>query len=171
MPPELPTDLPTPPLAVEHRLLLQALPVRSVWFPSRNDLRDWDHSGSPVYVRRLSPGRFEIGPRLGAMWASVFSPIIVAELEAAGPGTRAVWRRGYPRLTTAVLGIWAVLIAIWGTAIGMGIGTNGVLGWLLITFVTVVAPIVGGTRGGRALDAAIPWITEVVLAPDESEDW
>lgn len=167
----LPTLLPTPPEAVRARLFRQALPIRSLWFPSRAEVQAWNDSGCPIYARGLASDRVECGPRLGAMWASVFSPVFELHLTPEGPGTRLSSRRRFPAMTVAVLGVWAVLVGLWGAALAAGFEPNGAPWWALVALSTVGAPLVGWFRGGRALDAGVPWLNEVLLAPDDEEDW
>ncbi|MCB9673675.1 MAG: hypothetical protein H6737_01080 [Alphaproteobacteria bacterium] len=166
-----PTDLPTGPDAVQQRLARQALVIRSLWFPTRNELVAWGQSGCPVWFMPLQPGRFAVGPRLGAMWASVFSPCLVGEIEADGAGSRVVWTWSYPRTTRAVLTVWAVIVVLWAGAIALGLQSGGLLWWLIATLSTAAAPLVGTVRGGAALAATVPWLAEVLLAPDDEEDW
>ncbi|MEZ4320079.1 MAG: hypothetical protein R3F61_21390 [Myxococcota bacterium] len=166
-----PTDLPTPPEAVQQRLARQALVVRSLWFPTRSELLAWGSSGCPVYFTPLRPGRFAVGPRLGAMWASVFSPCFVGEIVATGTGSRVEWTTAYPPTTVAVLAVWGVVVSVWGLAILFGLQPNGVPWWIIVTVSTAAAPTVGSIRGGIALSETVPWLTEVLLAPDDEEDW
>ena len=166
-----PNVLPTPPESVQQRLARQALVVRSLWFPTRRELVEWGRSGCPVWFMPLGPGRFLTGPRLGAMWASVFSPCLRAEIRPEGDGSRVEWRRTWPPLTRAVLGIWAVLVTGWGGAIALGMHPGGLLWWAIVTGGTAAAPLVGSIRGGIALAGTIPWLTDVVSAPDDEEDW
>ena len=166
-----PTQLPTSPDAVQHRFARQALVVRSLWFPTRAELLGWADSGCPVYFTPLGPGRFAVGPRLGAMWASVFSPRFVGEITPAGSGSRVVWSVTYDPITWVVLGIWVVLVGVWGGSLWMGFQPNGLIWWCLIALVTAATPVVGAVRGGSALRATIPWLIEILLAPDEEEDW
>lgn len=168
---DLPTDLPTSPDAVLARLVRQSIVVRSVWFPTTAELTGWGLSGCPVYLRPLSADRAEIGPRLGSMWASVFSPVLELRLEPTPEGSRAQWHRRYPRFTAGVLVLWAALVVLWGSAIALGLHPGAEPWWAIITASTLAAPAVGWIAGGRALDATIPWVSTVVLAPDEEEDW
>lgn len=168
---ELPTRLPTPPDAVVARLVQEAVCVGSVWFPTRAEVEAWNDAGTPVYVRRIGRDRVEIGPRLGAMWASAFSPVWVGSLTADGAGAVVRWTRRYPSVTVAVIGIWLVLVALWGGALALGIQPAGLPWWVLTAASTVAAPAVGWVRGGKALDAGIPWVAEVMSAPDDEEDW
>jgi hypothetical protein len=168
---DLPDRLPTPPDAVLARLVRQALTVRSLWFATRDEAEAWDKSGCPLYVRPLAPDRIEIGPRLGAMWASVFSPALQADLTAHANGTAVRWTRRLPRLTFAVLTVWWILIIVWGAALAVGVQTRGLPFWAFTVACTASAPVVGRVRGGRVLDAGLPWLSEVLLAPDDEEDW
>lgn len=156
---------------MQRRLARQALVLGSLWFPTRAELLEWGRSGCPVYVRPLGAGRIAVGPRLGAMWASVFSPCFIGEVRPAGSGSEVIWARALPRLTKSVLAIWVVLVCAWGVAIALGLHPGGALWWAIITAGTLGAPAVGALRGGRALDETVPWLTEVLLAPDEEEDW
>jgi hypothetical protein len=166
-----PTELPTPPEAVQRRLARQAPVVRSLWFPTRAELTAWGDSGCPVYLTPLGPGRFAVGPRLGAMWASVFSPCFVGEITPAGTGSRVTWETTYHRTTWLVLGIWGLLVSAWGIAIALGLHPGGFLWWMIITVSTAAAPTVGAMWGGIALSKTVPWLSEVLLAVDEEEDW
>jgi hypothetical protein len=163
--------LPTDPEAVQRRLGRQALVVRSVWFPTQRELSEWGRSGCPVYISPMGTNRIAIGPRLGAMWASVFSPRFVGEFRPEGSGTRVTWTVSLPRMTRIILGLWGVLVTGWGVAIALGLQPGGLLWWAIVTLSTAAAPMLGVRMGGRALEEAVPWIEEVLLAPDDSEDW
>lgn len=167
----LPTTLPTPPEAVVRRLRDQGLVVRSVWFPTRAELAAWEGAGVPVYVRPLSPHLLELGPRLGSMWASVFSPVLVLHLQPHGSGARATWSRRLPNLTRAVLALWVSILAAWGAVLAAGSAWNSTPFWILLAFATALAPVVGRVRGGSALDDGVPWLAAVLMAPDDEEDW
>ena len=167
----LPTTLPTPPAAVARRLLAQGLVVRSVWFPTRTELAAWEEAGVPVYVRPLSGSRLEIGPHLGSMWASVFSPVLVLELQPAGHGARAFWSRRLPNLTRGVLALWVCVLGAWAAVLATGSALNSAPFWGLLAVSTVLAPLVGRNRGGSALDDGVPWLAAILLAPDDEEDW
>lgn len=167
----LPTTLPTPPAAVAQRLCRQAPVVRSVWFPTRAELATWESSGAPLYVRPLGPGRFEVGPRLDNMWASVFSPVWELRLEPDGAGAHAQWSRRLPQLTRIVLGIWTTILLAWGAMLATGQGTNSAPFWGLLGLATAAAPLVGRSRGGSALEDGVPWLAAILLAPDDEEDW
>lgn len=173
-PPTEPID--ASPQQVADRLTRQLLTVRSVWFPTRNELRDWNETRSPLYVRWLGDHRFEVGPRLVNMWAACFSPVVRGALEADPQGTRMRWERGFPRFTRAVQGFWVVLLAAWFVALVVSVGRGtepaGVFGfWLLLAGSTVVSTAVGGRMGGRALDEALPWMVEIASQPPVDEDW
>lgn len=168
--PTVPTHLPTPPDAVLTRLARQGLALHSVWFPTRADIARWNRSGCPLYVRRRGDRRALVGPRLGNMWASAFSPVLELQLSTDGAGTRVHVRRRLEPVTLTVLALWSVLLAGWAIAFAIETSFPGGV-WLLLVVATVSAPIVGWVQGGRALDAGIPWLTEVLLAPDDLEDW
>lgn len=167
---DLPRILPTPGEAVVERLARTGLPVRSVWFPTRGDLARWATSGCPLYVRRLGPRSVQVGPRLDNMWASVFSPVLELRLSEGEEPELAV-RKRLDHVTTAVLVGWSVVVLLWGGALLTGAVPPALPFWLLIAGATVAAPLVGWTQGGRALEAGLPWLVEVLLAPDEEEDW
>jgi hypothetical protein len=169
-PQHVPTLLPTPPDAVAARLVRQGLPMHSVWFPTRADTERWSQSGSPLYV--LPPGRtgVTVGPRLGNMWASAFSPVLHLTLAAEDGGTRVTSRRRMDPVTLAILLCWSVVLAGWGAGMVAG-AASGWPFWGMLLVATVTGPAVGWIRGGAALDAGIPWLTEVLLAPDDLEDW
>lgn len=169
--PGLPTSLPTPPAAVARRLCHQAPVVRSVWFPTRAELAAWEASGAPLYVRPLGPTSLEMGPKLDSMWASVFSPVLVLSLEESAEGARATWARRLPNLTRAVLGFWTMVLGAWGAVLFSGQGLNSAPFWALLAAATVLAPIVGRSWGGSALEDGVPWLAAILLAPDDEEDW
>ncbi len=177
MPTRPPPDaIPAPPDEVARRLEARLFPIRSVWFPTRAELRDWSASGSPLYLRWLGSGRFEIGPRVDNMWAACFSPVIRGALHADGGGTRLTWERAFPRLTRAVQAAWAVLLAGWlaalAPAIARGEESPGTLVfWVLLAGATAASTAVGGKLGGRALDDALPWLVEVASEEPVDEDW
>ncbi|MCB9668555.1 MAG: hypothetical protein H6736_03170 [Alphaproteobacteria bacterium] len=168
--PELPTRLPTPAFAVVERLARHGLVVRSVWFPTSAETAAWAASGCPVYIRRLGPRRVEVGPRLEVQWASVFSPVLQLDL-GGGEAPELQAHRRFPWLTLGLLALWATIVAGWGLAILVGAAPPAGPFWGVVALGTLAAPVVGWYQGGRALDAGIPWLVEVLLAPDEEEDW
>lgn len=163
------TTLPTSAQAVQQRLQRQGLVIRSVWFPTKAELTAWEQAGTPLYVRPLAVDHIELGPRLGSMWASVFSPVLVGRFTDHQPGCSVRWSRRLPRLTTAVLGLWVLILIGW--SITLLSEPKGLLFWALLVAATGVAPVVGWVRGGRALNDGIPWLDAVLMAEDEEEDW
>lgn len=164
---QLPDTLPTPAPAVIARLLRWGLVVRSVWFPNRQDLASWGVSGCPLYVRPLAPDRIEVGPHLISMWAAVFSPVLEVRFHA----DRLEVRRRLPHVTTAVLVTWGVVVTVWAAGLVLGAQVPPPAIWMVVASSTVAAPLFGWTLGGRALEAGLPWLVEVLLAPDDEEDW
>lgn len=142
-----------------------------MWFPTRSELDAWSESGCPVYIRPLAPDHVEVGPRLGSMWASVFSPVLDLRFVDSEAGADVHLHRRLPHLTTGVLLLWTVVLIAWGAALFAGEAPGAAPFWALLALATPAAGWVGWDRGGRALDAGIPWLTEVLLAPDDEEDW
>ncbi len=168
--PAFPSHLQTSADRVVARLVRNGLVVRSLWFPTRRDLDAWERSGCPVYIRKLGPTRVEVGPHLHSMWAAVFSPVLLLEI---GDGDRPplVATRRLNRVTLTVLVGWGVALIAWAVALITGAVPDALPFWVVSAAATISAPTVGWIFGGRALDAGIPWLTEVLLAPEDEEDW
>lgn len=172
-----PTDpIPAPPAEVVDRLRSQLFGVRSVWFPSRNDLRDWEQAPQPLYIRWLDQRRFEIGPRLESMWAACFSPVWQGEISGSGDETVITWNRWYPTFTLVLLFVWTLLIGLWGavlwSAVSAGREEPGMLFfWALLAGGAALAAAVGTVMGGGRLGAAMPWLTEAITKAPVDEDW
>jgi hypothetical protein len=177
--PKVATPPPTvdaPSETVDNRLDTRLLPIRSVWFPTPRELRRWRESGVPLYVRRLGPGRVEVGPRLDSLWAACFAPVLEGRLAPADGHTRLDWRRRWPRFTLALLAGWWVVLVVWPVVLFVQISAGrDEAGWLPFWAFLVVAstagPAVGWVLGGRALDEAVPWLAEALRLPEVDEDW
>ena len=162
---------------VRQRIADRLCEVGDLWFPTRGEMKRWDASASPLYVK-WTRGGFEIGPRLETIPAARLAPALHGRLEASGTGrTRIVVRLGWPRLTTWVLAGFAVALGAWGAyvAVQMVQGTTH-LGWVGTWVVSTL--LVFGSAGiswrwGRArLLEDLPWLEAVLARPVVvGEDW
>ena len=170
----VPTEVPATPEQLITRLKIRGLVVRSAWFPTGRDIEAWRMLGCPLYTQISPQGEevvFQVGPRLGATWASVFSPIWVIRASPSPSGSVLSWSRSLLPLTIALLVAWVGLDLVWGAVLSLGYLSNTAPWFGLIAFATIAAPAVGWIMGGRALEDGLPWLTEILLAPDEEEDW
>ncbi len=162
---------------VRKRLDARLLVVKSLWFPTPRELRAWDQSGVPLYLRWLGPHQFEIGPWLASMWASAFSPVWRGEIIAEGERARLSWRRTWTALTWGVLIAWWIVVIGWAGALIVVVGGGQespwwVLWWGLLALSTTAGPAVGWRFGGRALDAQHDWLEVAAADPlVDGEDW
>jgi len=171
-----PSRIEAPPEELRSRLSSQILGIHSVWFPTRRELKQWSAASGPLYLRWSSADRFEVGPRLGSMWASCFSPVLAGEITESDGATEISWVRRFPRFTTALLGGWAVVLLIWAATMLPplldGTVPSGLPWWLLLAASAVAAPAVGGSMGGQALDDAAPQLITLLGDADvPDEDW
>lgn len=160
---------------LRKRLSQRVLVVRSTWFPTPKELRAWNASGVPAYVRWLRHDGIEIGPRLESMWAACFSPVLRGHMEARDGQTRITWRRALPGFTVGLLGTWATVLALWCAAIAWQftqgyIDVGAILWWCVLALFTVSAPLIGLHFGTPALVLAERWVREVAASAVE-EDW
>lgn len=160
---------------VRKRLSQRALVVRSTWFPTPRELRAWQASGVPAYVRWLRGDVVEVGPRLESMWASCFSPVLRGPMETDGGRTRVAWRRTWPRFTVGLLGLWVAVLLVWLVAIAWQIANGyvdvgAVFWWCFLAATTAAAPLIGWRFGARELDEAEAWIRRTAAVTAE-EDW
>jgi hypothetical protein len=158
------------------RLKARLLPIRSLWFPTRAELRAWEHSGLSLYVRPLSPTDFEVGPRLYSMWAAAFSPVLRARMTADERGTQLTWKRAWPRFTLGVLILWWVATAGWAVSLFPGLLSGDehpawMIFWGLLALSSTAGAAVGWVQGGHELDGALAVLDEALRAPDVDEDW
>ena len=169
--------VPGTPAEVRTRLRTALLPMGSVWFPTRKELRDWEASELPLYVRWRGGNRLEVGPRLASMWASCFSPVLRGELRPDGEDqTTFAFQREFPRVTRAVLALWAVLLTGWGALLAVAVAGGelppGLAWWAVLAGSATAGPAVGWSLGGAALDRALPWLQDQASrAPIPGEDW
>ena len=163
------------PAEVVARLRHRLLPVRSVWFPTRRELRDWDAAGVPLYVRSLGPDRIEVGPRLQSMWASCFAPVWAGHAWPEGRGTRMGWIRRWPRFTLALLIGWWSILGLWLVALQQPPVAEDpqrwMVFWTFLALASTAGPALGRRWGGQALDAAEPWLRDAMIHSTEGEDW
>lgn len=177
-----PRAAPVPPLVVDgrvdevrRRISQRALVVRSTWFPTPRELRAWEASGVPAYVRWLRHDVIEVGPRLESMWASCFSPVLRGPLQAEGARTRVAWRRAWPGFTVGLLGLWVTVLLVWFVAIAWQISegyvdAGAVFWWCFLAAATASAPLLGWRYGGPELDEAEAWVRQMASLAAE-EDW
>ena len=163
------------PTEVRQRLLRRLLGVRSVWFPTPAELREWDETTSPLYVRWSSATHFEIGPRLASMWAACFSPVWRGTLTGEDT-TTVTWSVALPRTTVALLVGWTVVLIGWmaqlGPEIMAGDTSPMMLGfWGLLAGGTIGGPLVGARFGGEALETELPFLLDAAQTPAVEEDW
>lgn len=163
------------PAEVRKRLSARVLVIRSTWFPTPKELRLWQSSGVPAYVRWLRDDGIEIGPRLSSMWAACFSPVLRGRMVAEGARTRIVWRRSLPGFTLGVIGLWAAVLLVWFVGIVYQltqghVDAGAIFWWCVLAGGTVAGPALGFRYGGPALDDAERWVRESASAAVE-EDW
>jgi hypothetical protein len=175
-----PPAAPPPPLRFEGdpaeaaaQLVRGLVAVRSVWFPTPKELRAWEGSGVPLYARRIGRTTVEVGPRLGSMWASCFSPVDELGFGADGVVTQ---RRRFPRFTTGLLVVWWVAIAGWGASeLPLVVSGDMHPAWLvffgLLAGSAGLGPVVGWRMGGAWLDAHREWVVDGIEGRDEGENW
>lgn len=167
------------PEQVRRRLEDRLCVVGELWLPTRGELKSWDVSPAPLYVRwtRQTDG-FEIGPRLETIPAARLAPALRGRLRSAGVGrTEVVARLAWPRFTFVVLLAFTLALLVWGGYIVAGLYTgDSHLGWLAVWAMSV-AIVNGGAlaawRWGRGqLLAEFPWL-QAVLAQSQvdGEDW
>ena len=165
-----------PPSDVAQRLQHRLLPIRSVWFPTPRELREWSSSGVPLYVRRLRQNTVEVGPRLASLWAACFAPVWVLSLHPhPDGGTHVKRRRRLPRFTLALLaGWWAILVAwpaaLWWTPEEDEPG-RWLIFWAFLVVASTLGPLSGAVYGGRTLDDAEDWLRDTLQDPPVDEDW
>ena len=152
-----------------HRLL----PLASVWFPTPRELRAWQQSGVPLYVRHLDANRIEVGPRLASMWAACFAPVLEGRLEPVDQDTRIHWRRRPIWFTLALLIGWWLVIAAWPLAFAQDPEEAGRWGvfWAFLLVTSTIGPALGWIFGGRSLDEGVPALHDALTLPDVDEDW
>ena len=162
---------------VKRRLDERLLRVGSVWFPTTGELRKWDDTALPLYIVRSRDNSIEVGPRLGNLWASCFSPVLRATLESTPEGTTIRWRRGWPRVTNGVLWAWTAVLLIWLAVLSPQIASGAehpvwLVWWSILAGTRVAATLLGGHYGGQTLDENMPWLIGAA-AEDvvEEEDW
>lgn len=149
------------------------MPVRSVWFPTPAELRRWEESGLPLYVRRVGAATVEVGPRLGSMWASCFAPVDVLRFDT--DGKVAVSRR-LPRFTVGILAVWWVATIGWGASELPKVAAGDLHPAFLVFFAVLalastVGPWVGWRQGSTWLDGHRRWWVEALEGQADGEDW
>ena len=172
-PPPLPDQVDASRDAISNRIQQRLLPLASVWFPTRRELRAWEQAGVPLYARRVAADRFEIGPRLASMWAACFAPVWVVRLHEEADGTRLAWGRRPVWFTAALLAGWWSIIAGWPVALAADPEEAGRWGvfWAFLLVASTLGPAVGWWMGARSLDAAAGWLAEALTQADVDEDW
>lgn len=161
------------PTVVVRRLQQRLLTLASVWFPTRRELRAWEQSGVPLYVRVLRGHRVEVGPRLQSMWAACFAPVWEGRVYDDRGRARIHWRRRPQWFTAALLAGWWAIIAAWPVALAQDPEEGGrwVVFWAFLLVVSTAGPLIGWTMGGRTLREALPWLEQAMQQPDVDEDW
>jgi hypothetical protein len=168
--------LPEPPDEVLSRLRSHLVLVRSVWFPTQRELREWAASGSPLYVRPIGKRRVEVGPRLASLWAACFAPVDEIVFAESDGGTTLSVSRRFPRFTSGLLVVWWVLTVGWGVAVIPEVFAGRespawLLFWGILALSSTGGPAMGYVLGGRALDEGHPWLRSTLTTPDAGEDW
>ena len=161
---------------VRERLSTRILTLRSVWFPSPRDLRDWKSAHSLLYLRWLGVDRFEVGPRLGSMWAACFSPVIEGTITSIDGQVQVDLQRRFPKMTSTLLALWTLTLTLWLGVLVWNISTQDepmvwLLWWAILAGATASAPVVGGRMGGAVLDRALPELDSAARQPRVEEDW
>ncbi len=177
----MPTRSPLQPIPatvdeVRERLSSRILTLRSIWFPSPRDLRNWKSAQGGLYLRWLGADRFEVGPRLGSMWAACFSPVVEGTLQVHNDHVTCTLRQRFPAITTGLLSLWSVTLTVWLVVLVWNISAHDepviwLLWWGILAASTVAAPLVGSRLGGAELDIALPQLDDAVRQPLVEEDW
>lgn len=164
------------PEQVRARLDAGLLRVGSVWFPTVAELHAWSRTTTPLYVRWLSPRRFELGPRTAVLRSATLCPVLRGELRAEGRRTRLSWRLTFTPFTVAVLGGWAIVEAVWA-AVGFPPVLRGevhptwCLWWALPGVGLATAAVLGWVNGRRLLADALGSLRTLAGEPPVDEDW
>jgi hypothetical protein len=142
---------------VQQRLETELVSLRSVWFPTPKELREWEASSAGLYLRIGRKGERALGPRLASMWASAFAPTLSYRLVADGSHTAIQGVKRFAPITKLVLGTWWVVVIGWGIALTVQIGQGTTppiaAGWWTILFLaTTAGPLMGWVWGGAALE-------------------
>ena len=160
---------------VRARLERRLYPVGSIWFPTVGELQGWPGAEAPLYLRRLSGDRLEIGVRSHSLYAARFCPVLRGQLQDLGDRTRIDVAPTLDRFTlVVVIGLGAVL-AVWAAVLAMGLGTGqtrpAAIGfWALLLLALVGGLGVGWRQGGDALEERLPWLRRAAEEPlDEAE--
>ena len=170
-----PIQVSAAPESVFTRLWQRLLPMGSLWFPTRRELRAWEDAGVPLYVRRIGKSSLEVGPKLASMWAACFAPVLVGQVAPSGKGSTIRWSRRPPWFTIWLLVGWWLVLAAWPVALIRAAETDDPnqwwVFWAFLSLASTLGPAAGYWLGGAALDAAVPWLREALLQPDVEEDW
>jgi hypothetical protein len=165
------------PAEVLARLEAALHPVRSVWLPSAREIRAWEASTSRLYVRRIGPGRLEIGPRLFSPGAARWAPVLHLRLEPTSGATRLVGTVRWSLPVRLALGHWTVALVGWAALAGRQ-AVSGAGGWewlpwwAILTALTATTAVLGGVRGGAALREALPDVLRTAGdAAAGADDW
>lgn len=163
---------------VRRRLEDRLCVVGDVWFPTRGEMKRWDASPAPLYLKWTRRGGFEIGPRLDTIPAARLVPVLTGRLTVVGTDRVAMdGRLRWPRLTRLVLLGFSVALAAWGVyTFGRYFAGETHLGWVGAWAASVVA-VHGGAAaswvwGRKRLLAELPWLREVLARPIVAgQDW
>lgn len=161
-----------------RRLLEESLlPVRSLWFPTPRELREWRASGALLYAVWHRGGVVEVGPRVESLNAARFLPAARLRLrEVEGHVHVEGWAR-LPRVTRVLLAGMGVMLVLWGASVFPGVWAGDkpwawVLFWGLLAGTLGGGAVLGTVVGRRLLEARVPWLAELLAdAAVEGEDW
>ncbi|MBX2796650.1 MAG: hypothetical protein KTR31_03240 [Myxococcales bacterium] len=169
----LPEQVSTAPVPLLKMLQQRLLPIRSLWFPTPKELRAWDQTGVPLYVRASSASTVQIGPRLQSMWAACFSPQLHGRITEYGAGSRLTWQARFPRFTLGLLFGWWVVLVAWPLAAWQSDDDPARWGpfWAFLLLCSTLGPAAGWWFGMAALRDALPWLRETLEQPPVEEDW
>ena len=120
------------------RIETQCVPVRNLWFPSRDEMMDWQGSEKPMYVRWTGSHSLEIGLRQETMAAARMAPQWFMTIHANDAEHRVRIRQGFPKYTKRLLGLLAISVGVWGFFVplhwtDLWRGTAGII--VLTTFI------------------------------------
>ncbi len=160
---------------VRRRLDGALLGIGSLWFSTLAELRRWDRSTEPLFIRWRSEHELELGPRVVNVQAARFCPVLHARLVPEGNGTLLEGVVRMPRFALGLLGLWAVLLVGW-FALEMPRTLAGAEGWGWLFWWAVLAGSLlaagglGWRLGGAALAEGLLALEGIVADPEAGED-
>lgn len=165
------------PSQVRHRIEERLCVVTDVWFPTRAEMRSWEASASPLYVKWTRRGGVEIGPRLETMPAARLVPALRGELVSRDTGVVLDLRLRWPRVTAWILLGFTLALVGWGVDLAIDLQAGRThLGWVGAWVATLVA-VHGGAaiawfQGRAMLMAELPWLRQALSRTlVDGEDW